>query len=196
MAYVPGCDDDPGTWMQRPVCLSTLSKDAHGEIRDGEVRLEECFKPECRTLLSIDTMRMDVARAGCDSTLASSFDGTLVVKRLVHQLENDSTGRGRHTGDFMWSGSGLRASGRISGVTNAGVMRSPLPRECEECQAPGTLRGRLCGVVTEADDATLVECEVFATYLLVVPDLGSEGIRQVLGTIEGVVACPCTAGPG
>ena len=116
--------------------------------------MEECPELDCKSLVSLHAVKAGVGAHDCDSELSRTvLDGTLVVRQLVTVFaDGDGTSRGVHAGDFVWRNRSFVVQGRIQGITNAGLNRAPLRRECEECRMPGVMIGRLCGTVVRSVD--------------------------------------------
>ena len=130
--------------------LAALSKDLQGELVPLAAEKEECLtsREPTVTLSTRHAIKARLSAHRCDSELSRLIDGDFVVERLTTIFENaDATGRGIHAGDFRLAGRGLAVIGTMQGVTNAGVMRDPLAKACEECASPGVMLGRLCGRV-------------------------------------------------
>jgi hypothetical protein len=191
------CPDDPERLFGTKVCLNAVSKDAGGDIRLLEDRQEECRAEECRTLKTMHLLHLQLSTGtgGCDA-FERTLDGTLYTKDLVHAFTNgDSTLRGVHAGTFRWAGHTARAEGTLSGISNAGTHRGKPFRDCQRCDEPGWMEGRLCGSIVEADDPGLVGCQLIGTYRLQLEGRFSDPGASVRGTIEGLVVCACEAGP-
>lgn len=132
-------------------CLDALSKDVDGRLMLLAAEDEECPKLDCKSLTTRHAMRARLASHDCDSELGKRFDGGLIVDRLTTVFEDGvPSGRGVHAGEFRWFNGGLVISGRLHGMTNAGILRPPLERACEECREPNVMIGRLCGIVERA----------------------------------------------
>jgi hypothetical protein len=110
------------------------------------------------------------------------------VKKLATAYETDGLGRGFHAGDFVWIGQHVKIEGRMSGTTNAGILRPPVfDGNCEACSARGIMIGRLCGEVVGAA-GPLDGAQVIAVYRFKVGRPTRKGaIGSVVGTIEGVI---------
>jgi hypothetical protein len=202
------CPDDPRLMLEQRLCVSALSKDLRGEIGDHEAERRECDDPRCVTITTRQSLRLVVTPSqppsgGCDRDPAK-LEGILEVQDLVHvfDFDGETVQRGFHSGDFRWQSPPppppapplTLVLGRLSGITNAGTHREPVLRRCQGCEARGFLQGRLCGTIVRAEDPQLRGCQVFANYLLRVPELGSDGIPAqggLLGTLEGVLVCGC-----
>jgi hypothetical protein len=189
------CKDSPAYILDQPMCLTELSKETDLE-RPGELRLlladEEVCDDGCRTLKTIHQLDLPLRRGECDR--AGPLDGRLHVCDLTHALAGgDFFGRGFHAGSFSWAGQqGLLASGTVSGVSNAGTHRKPFDPACQECNAPGFMEGRLCGVVRRAPaQPALLGCQVFGAYRLRFDGSLREQRTPVRGVLEGLVVCEC-----
>ncbi len=188
------CLDDPPTILKQDMCLNELSKDLRGELTLNVSDLHKCSVPECRTLKTGHTLKVEaVSHDPCDSKLGRLLDGTIVVGRLITAFNEDGNRRGFHAGDFEWdaSGSGTTIRGRISGVTNVGTHREPAFRECQRCDDGGVMEGRLCGQVVSTHTPELKGCHIVAAYRIKFDPSDKGGEGQVFGTLEGVVICYC-----
>jgi hypothetical protein len=114
------------------------------------------------------------------------------VVDLVHVFDRSGEGRGFHSGDFRWDFGRLPVFGRMSGITNAGTHHEPV-MECQRCNDPGFLQGRLCGTIARAEDDALRGAQIFANYAIRVDRIAGDGIpgQDVRGTIEGVLVRGC-----
>ena len=191
-----GCLDDARELAKSRVCLEPVSKNAEGELRLVDREVEECSDPKCETLKTDHLLRLEVkSHKPCDSKVGKLLDGVFYVRKLVSAL-SDGNGerRGIHAGEFRWNGNGVRIEGRMSGMTNVGTHRAPVFDECQKCNSPGYMEGRLCGRIVKARDEKLVGCEVTAVYRFRFDH--SKGFQDtgIAGTIEGAVVCECGGG--
>jgi hypothetical protein len=191
------CPDDPAEVYERSVCLHAVSKDAKGDLRLLERKDDECPQDRCRTLKTIHLLYLAVdpsgPEQGCDSEEGAALNGRFYVRDLVHAFsDGDPTRRGFHAGTFRWTGSGAAASGRISGITNAGTHRKDPFEPCQHCHAPGWMEGRFCGTIDRAVDQHLVGCELIGTYRFRLDPQAFEQGGDVVGTLEGLIVCACT----
>jgi hypothetical protein len=192
MATQADCSDDPEQILRTKVCLTALSKDLEGELRPGEPEKQECREPSCNTLKNVQFLHLAVRfHRPCDSQLARSFDGEIIVERLVTAFGQDGEHRGFHAGDFRWSGAEIRAVGRMSGMTNEGNHRGPAFDDCQPCNALGVMEGRICGQVVDTHNEALTECRIFGSYRIKFDSSTAGGSGVVVGTLEGVIICPC-----
>jgi hypothetical protein len=188
------CPDDPRYIRDERMCLFAISKDAKGALRLEDAEVEECEQRKCKTLKTVHLLELKLtAHRPCDAREARTLSGSLVSRDLTSAFVNgDGKLRGFHGGTFRWQGASLLATGTLSGVTNAGTHRKPFDPACQECNAPGFMEGRFCGVIRRAPDRTLVGCNLIGIYKLRVADPSSKGGEGPLqGVIEGVVVCPC-----
>ena len=120
------------------------------------------------------------------------LDGTLGAK-LSTAFDTDGLHQGFHSGEFVWTGqAGLTVKGRMSGITNTGTHRKPI-KDCQTCRDRGIMEGKLCGEVIEAGHPKLKGCQVIAAYRIKFDPSEKGGEGGVVGTIEGVIVCFCTA---
>ncbi len=184
--------DDPARLRATNVCLYTVSKDVEGDLETLDARQEECPASGCFTVKVVQRLLLKVGtRAPCDSTEALALSGELEVLDLVAAFAGaDASGRGLHTGRFVWSGTSVVASGRWSGVVNAGTHRKPAFRGCQRCHEPGVLEGRLWGVV-ETKGSSLTGCGVMASYRITFQPSEAGGTGPLAGSVEGLLVCPC-----
>ena len=188
------CPDHPERLYDTKVCLSTVSKDVRGDLRLLEDRPEECREEDCRTLKTIHVLYLEAApgTGDCDS-LGDTLNGRLYSKDLVHAFTNaDTTLRGVHAGTFQWAGQGARATGTLSGISNAGTHRAEPFDPCQRCHEPGWMEGRLCGSIVQATNQRLVGCQLIASYRMRLEGaFFSDPSAAVRGTVEGLVVCDC-----
>lgn len=184
------CFDDPKAILEKEFCVSALSKDLKGDLKLGNSKEHKCADPECRTLRTAHSLKVEVAPTNCDSPASRSLNGVLGVK-LSTAFDTDGNHRGFHSGDFTWTGvAGLKITGRMSGVTNEGSHRLPI-KDCQKCGDRGIMEGKLCGEVVEAGNTKLKGCQVIAAYRIKFDSGASGGSGAVVGTIEGVIVCFC-----
>jgi hypothetical protein len=168
-----------------------MSKDMKGELELNVQEEQKCEKPECRTLKTVHALKLVTgSHKPCESKLGSLLNGTIVVERLVTAFDQDGEHRGFHAGDFEWSGSGFRAAGRMSGMTNVGTHRRPVFEDCQQCDARGVMEGRICGQV-EAKIPEINGCQIFGSYRIKFDSSTSGGSGSVQGVIEAVLICSC-----
>ena len=186
------CFDDPKAIYEQDFCVSALSKDLKGSLKLEENNEKKCQKPECRTLRAVQTLKVRVANTNCDSPPAKPLTGILTAT-LVSAFDTDGNQRGFHSGDFKWVGTGgLTVAGRMSGVTNVGSHRLPI-KNCQKCSDRGIMEGKLCGEVVDAGKSDLKGCQVIAAYRISFDSSAGAISTSVVGTIEGVLVCFCTA---
>jgi hypothetical protein len=188
------CFDDPEQILGLEACVASLSKDAQGEIDLLSSTPRKCKETGCVTLRTKAVLRLELtSNAPCDGLLAQALSGTLAIDGFATAYEQDGLGRGVHAGDFVWTTtSGIQLSGRISGITNAGLVRAkPFTPNVEKCVSEGILVGRLCGQVTKTQNPKLNGARVVATYRLKAAGTAKGEKGPVVGTVEGVVVTPC-----
>ena len=186
------CLDDPPVILKQKMCLNPVSKNMKGVLKLSGNEEQKCEKPECRTLKTVHVLKMETSsHKPCESKPGALLNGTIVVERLVTAFDQDGNHRGFHAGDFEWSGSGFRASGRLSGMTNVGTHRKPVFTDCQPCDARGVMEGRICGQVTEAKIPELNGCQIFGSYRIKYDSSTTGGSGAVQGVIEAVLICSC-----
>jgi len=191
------CYDNPaGIWRQ-PACVSALSKNLHAHLDLAQQNRERCADRRCASLKTLHVLEMEMDPHECDSPAGKRVNGLITVRRLVTIFDRNSGERGVHAGDFLWSNSsGLRIVGRMSGITNAGLLRAPGFKDCEVCRQPYVLYGRMCGRIAATRIAALEGCQILAMYRIVLetPDSGSGDLFEGAagpGTLEGAIMCAC-----
>src|SRR5262245_64557539 len=98
------CFDDPAAVFEKEYCLSAVSKNLRGEFGQPNPKRHGCKKPECKTLRVTQPLKVEVTPEHCDSPLARSLNGTLVVEKLASAFDQDGNHRGIHAGDFVLTG--------------------------------------------------------------------------------------------
>jgi hypothetical protein len=188
------CGFGPDDLRRDTECLSTVSKDLEGELLFIDAQVEECPELDCKSLVSLHAVKAGVGAHDCDTELSRTvLDGTLVVRQLVTVFaDGDGMSRGVHAGDFVWRNRGFVVQGRIQGITNAGLNRAPLRRECEECRMPGVMIGRLCGTVVRSVDPALLGALVTAVYRFEFEPTEEGGAGRLAGTVEGALLQECS----
>jgi len=186
------CFDNPSDIFQQKVCINPLSKNLKGTLTPVEKKAESCAVPPCKTLKTIHRLKVEARiNTPCDSRVARSFSGTIVVEKFITAFDDDGSRRGVHAGDFELIAPSLRAKGRISGLTNQGTHRLPVFTDCQKCNDRGVMEGRLCGQVVESQDPALKGCQIVATYRIKFDPSVTGGSGAITGVLEGVVVCRC-----
>jgi hypothetical protein len=188
------CFDDPQQILSSEVCVSSLSKDALGQTDLRSSNSRDCRDVRCLTLRTSAILRLALtSNAPCDDSLAQDLSGNLTIETFATAYAKDGLGRGVHAGDFVWTtAAGTVLQGRMSGITNAGLVRAkPFAPNIEKCISEGILVGRLCGQVTKTQSSKLKEARVVATYRLQTTAAAKGENGKVVGTVEGVVITLC-----
>jgi len=192
MAAQVKCLDDPATILRQKMCVHSVSKSYKATIKLLEKAEQKCEEPKCITLKTIHVMKIGlVSNAPCDSKLGKLLNGTIMVEKLVSAYDQDGLHRGFHAGDFTWKSANFIATGRMSGVTNAGTHRSNVFNDCQPCDARGFMEGRICGQITETNKEELKGCQIVGTYRIRFRQTPTGGSGGGQGTIEAVLVCPC-----
>jgi hypothetical protein len=190
------CPDDPRLIEYQPMCLYSVSKDfVEGKLSLVESETEQCERRGCTTLKTRHELSLEVrsSREECDSDQGHALDGRLESTDLASAfIDGNGTNRGFHGATFLWREpqSGLYITGRLSGITNAGVHRARVFEDCQRCHEPGVMQGRLCGLIRRGP-RDLRGCNVIGIYLLRFEADERGGQGGVEGTFEGVIVCPC-----
>jgi hypothetical protein len=187
------CPDDPRHIQSDLMCLYAVSKDLEGKLALEESEIERCDDRECDTLKTRHVLALSVksSRGECDSRESTALDGQLTARDLTSAfIEGSGDHRGFHAATFQWKNSGLIIAGTLSGVTNAGVHRAPVFKECQRCNEHGVMEGRLCGQIRRGP-RELRGCNIIGVYLLRFDAGRAGGEGAVQGTFEGVIVCPC-----
>jgi hypothetical protein len=177
---------DLGGYYQERICIWPVSKDLRGELGVADQERQQCSKS---TLKGHVTLKAQVHHhAPGDSIISRPLDGEMEGE-IVFAYIDDGEVRGYHIGKVEWRAGGSTLIGQLSGVTNAGTHRRPLP-DWELRDPRGHMEGRLDAVVTEGEHKG---CRLVAAYAIDF-DPGTQ-IRSThfLGTLEGVLLCDCRA---
>jgi hypothetical protein len=186
------CFDNPSDIFQQQVCINPLSKNLKGTLTLLERKEELCTVPPCKTLKTIHRLKVEArVNTPCDSRVARSFSGTIVVEKLITAFDQGGSHRGVHAGDFVLVAPSLKATGRISGLTNQGTHRLPAFTDCQKCDARGVMEGRLCGQVVESQDPALKGSQIVAAYRIKFDPSVTGGSGAIVGVLEGVIAVRC-----
>ncbi|SNY60110.1 hypothetical protein SAMN05421748_12153 [Paractinoplanes atraurantiacus] len=176
------------------MCVAPVSKIVKGRLTEPEPERRECEDPRCLTLTTRQTLELFLDPFDCDDPDVSRplLNGGIRVTDLVHVFDRSGQGRGFHSGEFRWEAGPLLAFGRLSGITNAGTHHEPV-MDCQRCEDPGFLQGRLCGSIARAEDPALRGAQIFANYALRADRVEGDGLhaQDVRGTIEGVLVRGC-----
>jgi hypothetical protein len=139
---------DPGTYYKERICMWQVSKDLRGEFQVANQERQQCGKPDCLTLKGQVRLKAQArSHVPCDSVTARPFDGDIEGEIVFAYIE-DGHRRGYHVGKIKWGSATSTLIGQLSGVTNAGTHRRPLP-DCEPCDRRGHMEGRLDAVVVD-----------------------------------------------
>ena len=187
------CFDDPAGILDKAFCVSPVSKDLKGVRKRVSSKEQKCATPKCQTLRTVHALKVEVKATNCDSPVAAPLNGTLGSK-ISTAFDTDGNHRGVHAGDFTWAGAGgLKITGRMSGVTNEGSHRRPI-QDCQKCSDIGIMEGRLCGQVVDGGQTPKLKgCQVTAAYRIKFDPSKTGGDGAVIGTLEGVLMCFCSA---
>jgi hypothetical protein len=202
------CKDSPSYILGQPMCLEPFSKNAErGELRlvlDGPPEFcgerRECYSYKTIHQLSLDISPNEQDNQYCN--IGDRLNGWLYVCNLVHAFSSiQPTTRGFHGGNFTWidTTNGVLGEGRLSGITNAGTHRLPLPppdgceQSCQKCYAPGFMDGRFCGTIRRSSaDPSLLGCQIVGMYKLRFEGTLKHDRNTVNGVLEGVVVFECS----
>jgi hypothetical protein len=186
------CFDNPKLILAAKSCVASVSKDVKGEIVIANEHRFVCEQKHCATLNTIGEIKAALkSDRACDSRLGIELDGEFVVADLATLYDTDGLHRGVHAGDFQWDSHAGQIRGRMSGTTNAGILREPFSPACEKCSIPGIMIGRLCGEVVEAVDPAVKAAQFVAVYRFKTDSSPQGGRGALLGTIEGALILPC-----
>jgi hypothetical protein len=188
------CFDDPADVLGSDTCVTALSKNVRGKTALQSSKRHVCAKSKCITLRTEGVLKVALtSNAPCDGALATLLSGSLSIKTLATAYEKDGLGRGVHAGDFRWiSAKKDVIDGRISGITNGGLVRAaPFTHAVEKCVSEGILVGRLCGRVVRTENPKLAQAQIVATYRFHATPTKKGEDGAVVGTLEGVVITPC-----
>ena len=173
-------------------CLNAVSKDLRGDLMLLSSEEEECRQLDCKSLTTRHAMRARLTAHDCDSDRSRRLDGSLTIDRLTTVFaDGDPAGRGVHAGEFRWFNRGLVISGRLRGITNAGLLRRPFEPACEECRQPNVMVGQLCGTVERVFFAPLTGALVTAVYRFEADLSPGADTVPVVGTVEGAIVQEC-----
>jgi hypothetical protein len=189
------CFDDPTRVFEDSICVLSVSKDLKGELRPPKHRAHDCTDHQCKSFQTIGEMKATIhTDPPCDSERARMLDGTLVVRNWATAYDTDIKLRGVHAGDFTWLGRGIELSGRMSGITNAGILRAPVFQPAAEtCLEPRVMVGRMCGSVVKAPEglAYLEHANIVAVYRFLLVDPHPNTPTAFKGTLEGALIPSC-----
>ena len=187
------CFDDPTGILEKAFCVSAVSKNLRGEMKRSSSKEQKCATPSCKTLRTLHGLKVEVTPTTCDSQVAAALNGSLGSK-ISTAFDTDGNHRGFHAGDFTWTGAGgLKITGRMSGVTNEGSHRLPI-KDCQKCGDKGIMEGRLCGQIVDGGQTPKLKgCQVTAAYRIKFDPSITGGDGAVIGTLEGVLICNCSA---
>jgi hypothetical protein len=171
------------------VCVKPISKDLRGGLDLADSDIETCKKLDCETLEAINRFRFEVGGHDCDSEIGRLLDGILIGSMVHKFTEANGERRGVHEGVWRLRGA-VRASGRLTGVTNAGTHREPAFDACQKCDSPGVMEGMMTGRITSGT-SQFVGCEIRCAYRIRFDpsEKGPDGDAQ--GVLEGGLVCTC-----
>ena len=120
------CYDEPGHVFDSSTCIQSVSKDVQGRLDVTATHINRCGDPPCVSLRTMSKLELKVRTEKCDSKLARELDGSIRVDKLATAYDTDGLHRGVHAGDAIWFGRHVEVMGRMSGITNAGLLRAPM----------------------------------------------------------------------
>lgn len=139
---------DLGGHYQERICIWPVSKDLRGELDVADQERQQCSTSDCLTLKGHVMLKAQVRHhAPCDSIMSRPLDGDMEGEIVLAYID-DGELRGCHIGKVAWRAGGSTLVGQLSGVTNAGTHRRPLP-DWEPRDRRGHMEGRLDALVTE-----------------------------------------------
>jgi hypothetical protein len=187
------CFDDPKLIFSESVCILSVSKDIKGELSPPKQREQVCNEQHCETLHTLCKLEATLhTDPPCDSERARILDGRLVVRDLATAYDINIKRRGVHAGDFTWTGRGIEVSGRMSGITNAGILRGNVfEPACEKCLEPLVMVGRICGTVSRASDPHIARASIVAVYRFQLLEPHPNEPTRFKGTLEGALVPRC-----
>jgi len=209
------CKDSASYLLGQLMCLEPFSKNVErGELRlvlDGPIEFcSGLTSRECNSYKTIHQLNLDIITnepddRGCNSgdqlEGGRRLDGRLYVCNLIHAFTSPfDPRRGFHGGNFTWvdAPNGIVAEGKLSGITNAGTHRLPLPppegceQPCQKCWAPGFMEGRFCGTIRRSHaDPSLLGCQIVGIYKLRFEGELNQRRNPVTGVLEGVIIFEC-----
>jgi hypothetical protein len=142
----------------------------------------------------VQHLRLKLSSHACDSPDGRLLDGGMVIRDLTTVFGGSrAENRGVHAGNFYWTpAGGGRIVGSIQGVTNAGLMRSPVSPDAEICSRRGVLTGHLSGTGRNVAQIPVPEFTIDAVYRIEWrPDATVQSSTGITGTLEGVLIVPC-----
>jgi hypothetical protein len=187
---------DAAALRNNTYCLHEISKNIDGEVLVLDADQKTCPNPSCEPLTLVQYLDLTLRSADCDSNFGTILDGIMRVSNLTTVFTGPSERlRGVHAADFFYwkpfAGGGI-GSGTLQGITNAGIVRPPVFRECEECRQVGILTGHLFATGNNVPGIPVPDFNVDAVYRLAWdPIAGVRMSAPVTGTLEGVIIMPC-----
>jgi hypothetical protein len=180
---------DVATYYKERICMWQVSKDLRGELRVADQERQQCSKPDCLTLKGHVKLKAQArSHVPCDSVVARPLDGDIEGEIVFAYIE-DGHRRGYHIGKIKWGSPTSTLIGQLSGVTNAGTHRKPLP-DCEPCDRRGHMEGRLDAIVVDGDHKG---CRLVAAYAIDFDPGTQVQSTAFSGTLEGVLICDCAS---
>jgi hypothetical protein len=176
-------------------CIDGISKIiSRGAIRRiGKPRYDICDSPPCKSFKAKHNFSCVLRpNLGCDTKIGKFFTTATVrpnfTSTITQGLILNGEGRGAHHGKFTIVGrDGLRASGILGGITNAGTHQTP-PSNCEPCFVKGHMEGRLTGKITKG---SLNWGRIFASYMVLFEASTEFKDTPAKGSLEGVIVRDC-----
>jgi DNA-binding beta-propeller fold protein YncE len=173
-------------------CLGRISKQGLGKIVLDQTRHERCSDGKCGSFESWSRLavplKSEVTVEGAAPFLA---DGVLVVPEFVDILDR-SNSRGEHAGKFVYvADNGVRVSGEMMGISNAGAHRDPLVEDYEAFDVAGHLEGKLTGRILNGQNKGLL---VEARYAMTLPTT-NQRTHSVIMSVQGWAVRKCLQAP-
>lgn len=184
----------PTVLLRRKHCLYDVSKDLQGHVETVDVTYKTCGNPPCDTMTIGQRLELTTQPGPCDSPISSLLEGSIGIRLITTFSLPNERSRGVHAADLGWlPGGGGNVSGTLHGITNAGVVRGPHFKDCENCLTEGVLTGLMSGRSSGIPGISTLPFDVEGVYRFAYDPSHTIGnTTPVIGTLEGQVIVPCS----
>jgi len=193
----------PDELVQGDYCVYEVSKDLTGLVTLLDADYRACPSLNCNPLVQQQFLRLDAAsNQDCEppKSPGMTLDGLIRVRYFTTVFTGPKESlRGVHAGQFDWIPTvGGRIVGTMEGISNAGVLRTPIfTPHCEDCHEPGIASGHLFATGSGVQGVPVTDFQVDAIYRLAWDPLAWNPANPVpltapvRGTLEGVLIVAC-----
>lgn len=167
-------------------CLVPVSKKGKGWMSLGREKIVVCPDGKKKTFSTEHHIQVSFeGNKNCDKDINSILNGSLSVRRLVHEFENQWMSRGYHGGEFeLKSKSDVILQGKLQGFTHLNTHKS----SNSACLDYGHMQGIMQGIVK---NGLYKGCAFRALYVAQLGNTKETQSAEFDFFLEGAVLCDC-----